>query len=133
MNDYILKLKFTQITLPPSQKIESRDFPRAKIRTTTPNCRSSLTDFGFKSRPQTPKPNKAVKRNTLLVKEKQKEAASKIKDSLDRRKSINEILESSYFSFRQSKDFKKIKNFRIKSPTKLVTIPYTSMKLGGHQ
>lgn len=133
MNDYVLKLKFTHITLPPSQKIESRDFPRAKIRTTTPNFRSSLTDFSFKSRPQTPKPNEVLKRNTLLMTANKKGALRKKTNSFDRRKSINEILESSYFTFKQPKDLKRNKNFRIKSPTKLVTIPCTSMRLGGQQ
>lgn len=55
MNDYILKLKFTSIELPPHIRPESKDFPRARIRTSTPKCKESGFDFKSCSRPNSPK------------------------------------------------------------------------------
>ena len=130
MGEYILKLNLTQIDPPPSKKVESRDFPRAKVRTTTPSCRNSLIDFNFKSRPQTPKPTKIMMKNSLLSKVHRNSNARKKVNTFYRRKSISEILESSYFAIGKSSDLKKNKNFRIKSPTRVLAIPYTSLKIG---
>ena len=55
MNDYILRLKFTQIDLPPNMRQESKDFPRARIRTSTPKCKEGSLDFKSISRPSSPK------------------------------------------------------------------------------
>ena len=57
MNDYILRLKFTQIELPPNIRQESKDFPRARIRTSTPKCKDTSFDFKSTSRPSSPKAN----------------------------------------------------------------------------
>ena len=130
MGEYILKLKFTQIDPPPSKKVESRDFPRAKVRTATPSCRNSIIDFNFKVRPQTPKPTNTLIKTSLLTRDHKKSIPRKKVNQYNRRKSISEILESSYITFGKSTDLKKSKNLRIKHPTQVLTIPYTSLKIG---
>lgn len=55
MDDYILKLKFTQIDLPPHQRLESKLFPKSKIRTSTPKCTSASFNLKSLSRPISPK------------------------------------------------------------------------------
>ena len=57
MNEYLLKLKYTRIEMPPEILPESKDFPKARVRTATPKEHRISLEFNSSSRPSSPKAN----------------------------------------------------------------------------
>ena len=128
MDAYILKLKFTQLSLPVSQKPESRDFPRAKLRTITPKCRNSLLDLKSQMRPSTPKPSGPYNYASLLLMKSgvTPPIAKTPKTSLAQRRLSSQ--NNSRSKTLQACEYAK-QHFRVKSPKKVLTIPLSSLKL----
>jgi hypothetical protein len=125
MDAYILKLKYTQLCLPVSQKPESRDFPRAKLRTITPKCRSSLLDLKSHARPETPKPSGVYNYSSLLMMKTRISPSIPKTPGPQRRQSSKTTSKS---STSKAGEYAK-QHFRVKSPKKVQTIPLSSLKL----
>ena len=139
MDEFFLKLKNTEISLPPSQKPKSKDFPKAKIRTSTPKCISLPLENKTPSRPPSPRILTHQNHRERIIRREKMQSISmamsthshstSIKaNSKPNRKSGSVDIWKSAFVFNSSFNDYKNPKCRVKNPTRVLNIPLSSIK-----
>jgi hypothetical protein len=138
MNDYILKLKFTKIEPPPNTRPESKDFPRAKVRTTTPKFKNLSFDNNSNSRLSTPRIARLKQRPRTVKKPSNSPKSINIKlnvinfeknpastkSNFQANSWYNPVYKNDNLS---SKAF--YSKYRVRNPSRILILPSTSFKL----
>lgn len=139
MNEYVLKLNYTKFEMPANIKLETKDFPKARIRTLTPKFKKKSIDFSLMSRPSTPKYIETAenkKRENMIQKRLLANSYRITLKTLSFDKSGHGNYQNPTILIANKLKRKNtvfLTNFhskyKIKNPTKVLNLPSTSLKL----